>query len=47
MIQYIKKRKMDQGKRRDQIASAQLGLFIGFIGMLIVGLVAVVVDALM
>ena len=38
---------MRQGKREDQIRSAQLGLFIGFIGIMIVMCVAVVVDTLM
>jgi len=33
-----------QGKRKDQIRSAQLGLFIGFIGIMIVLCVAVVVE---
>jgi hypothetical protein len=35
-----------QGKREDQIRSAQLGLFIGFIGIMIVMCVAVVVEHL-
>ena len=38
---------MGQGKREDQIRSAQLGLFIGFIGIMIVLCVAVIVDGLM
>jgi len=35
---------MGQGKREDQIRSSQLGAFIGFIGIMIVCLVAVIVD---
>jgi len=38
---------MGQGKREDQIRSSQLGLFIGFIGIMIVLCVAVVVEELM
>ena len=37
---------MGQGKREDQVRSAQLGLFIGFIGIMIVLCVAVVVGEL-
>jgi len=40
----IKENQMNQGKREDQVRSAQLGLFIGFIGIMIVCLVAVVFD---
>jgi len=35
---------MRQGKREDQVRSAQLGAFIGFIGIMIIGLVAVIFD---
>ena len=38
---------MQQGKREDQVRSAQLGAFIGFIGIMIICLVAVIVDGLM
>ena len=37
---------MGQGRREDQIRSSQLGLFIGFIGIMIVLCVAVVVGEL-
>jgi|TARA_Y100000310_G_scaffold148891_1_gene148175 hypothetical protein len=35
---------MKQGKREDQVRSAQLGLFIAFIGIMIVMCVAVIVE---
>jgi len=35
---------VEQGKREDQVRSAQLGAFIGFIGIMIVCLVAVVIE---
>jgi len=37
----------NQGKTEEQIRSSQLGIFIGFIGLLIVGCVAVIVDGIM
>ena len=37
----------NQGKTEEQIRSSQLGVFIGFIGILIVCCVAVIVDGLM
>tara|TARA_R110000824_G_scaffold5206_4_gene24162 strand:+ start:2429 stop:2572 length:144 start_codon:yes stop_codon:yes gene_type:complete len=40
----IKNKQMKQGKREDQIRSAQLGAFIGFIGIMIICLVAVVIE---
>ena len=36
----------NQGKTKEQVRSAQLGVFIGFIGIMIVLCVAVVVDFL-
>jgi hypothetical protein len=36
----------NQGKTEEQIRSAQLGAFIGFIGIMIIGLVAVIVDGI-
>jgi hypothetical protein len=35
---------MGQGKREDQIRSSQLGAFIGFIGIMIICLAAVVIE---
>ena len=37
----------NQGKTEEQVRSAQLGAFIGFIGIMIICLVAVIVDGLM
>ena len=37
----------NQGKTEEQVRSSQLLLFIGFIGLLIVGCVAVIVDGIM
>jgi len=37
----------NQGKTEEQIRSSQLGAFIGFIGIMIIGLVAVIVDSIM
>ena len=37
----------NQGKTEEQVRSSQLGAFIGFIGIMIVCLVAVIVDGLM
>ena len=37
----------NQGKTEEQVRSSQLGAFIGFIGIMIVCLVAVIVDGIM
>jgi len=37
---------MDQGKRKDQYEAAALGAFIGWIGIILISLMALIIDTI-